>query len=106
MEKDLFAIFPDLPWPGLVAAPLSRIPAPTQHPHPPATQVARRGIPNARHTQMSRTAGGSHSTSPDQAALRRIREIAGQESERLTRKGHLERVLQTIIAIAEAATTR
>jgi hypothetical protein len=96
-DKDLFAIFRDLPWPRPSSPPAHQYPPTVEHPHPPATHVTSRRVPANRETP-SRLAARV-----DDAALRRIREIAETEYARLTSNSHLARSLRTIIAIADAA---
>jgi hypothetical protein len=91
MEKDLFAIFPDLPGPR----PTRRV----QRRRPPKTGVARRRIPVRRDTRALWTAHID-------AALRRIRQIAQTQYERLPSRQKTSGVglaLQQIVGVADAA---
>jgi hypothetical protein len=99
MEKDLFAIFPDLPWTRPAGAWVRPLVPSVQRPHPPVTGVARRRIPvyrNIRPLWMART---------DDAPLRRIRQLAQTQYERLPpreKTSGIGRVLQNIVEIANS----
>ena len=98
MEKDLFEIFPDLPWPRRIRPLFPQGVQSVDHPPPPATHAARFRLPVVnRKTRALR----QHHT--DDAALRRIREIAQAEYDRLTPKGRLGGMLRMIISVADAA---
>jgi len=89
IERNLFEIFPDLPWPHPARSLSPQIGPSIQRPRPPATHVAGRRIkvrpPHA------------------DAALCRIRDIAYLEYARLKPRGQLSQTLRTIIAIADGA---
>jgi hypothetical protein len=90
MEKDLFAIFPDLPSPRRVRPPVRQIVSSVEPPPSSITNVTRRRILMVnRETEI--------------LALRRIREIAQSESERLKPNDGLVHVLRTIVAVADRA---
>jgi hypothetical protein len=98
MEKDLFEIFPDLPWPRHTRLLFRQGVHSVEYPPPPATHVARLRLPVVN--RKTRTLRRQHT---DDAALCRIREIAQAEYDRLTPKGRLGGMLRTIIAVADAA---
>jgi len=100
MEKDLFAIFPDLPGPRPTGPRVRQLVPSVQRPHPPTTHVARRRIPVRRDTRALWTAR------TEDAGLRRIRQIAQTQYERLPpreKTSGVGLVLQKIVEIADAA---
>jgi hypothetical protein len=100
MEKDLFAIFPDLLGPRPTGQRVRPLVPSVKRPHPPTTHIARRRIPVYRDTRALWTA------LTDDAALRRIRQIAQTQYERLrprAKTSRVGRVLQNIVEIADAA---
>jgi hypothetical protein len=101
MEKDLFALFPDLPWPRPTGARVRPLVPSIPRPHPPITHVARRRISVNRHTRALGTARADH------ASLRIIHQIAQMQYERLPprrKTSSVGRVLRNIVEIADAAT--
>jgi hypothetical protein len=101
MEKSLFAIFPDLPGPRPTSRRVRRLVPSVQRPYPPAGLAARRSIRVNRDTRVWRTAR------TDDAALRRIRQIAQTHYERLPpgeKKSGIGLVFQKIVDVADAAT--
>jgi hypothetical protein len=102
MEKDLFAIFPDLPSPRRVRPPVRQVVSNVEPPLPRTTKVARRRIPIVNRATETLALRKIHQI--DDEALRRIRKIAHAESERLNSNDHVAHVLRTIMAVADAAT--
>ena len=89
MDTDLFALFPDLPWPRM-------------GPHPPARLWPQQDLPpRPRPRRLLRE---RHSASRG-AALREISVIAVRERERLGRKSVGGRALDQIIGMAREALT-
>ena len=101
MAKDLFEIFPDLPSPRRAHPPARKEIPTADYPPPPTTNVARRLIPAVdREKEMMALRKLHHANT---VALRRIRNIAQAEYDRLTPNDRSRRVLQTIAALASAA---
>ncbi len=100
MAKDLFEIFPDLPSPRLAHPPARKDIQNVEYPPPPTTTVARRRIPTVDREKEVLALRKLHQA--DTVALRRIRDIAQAEYDRLTPKDRSSRVLRTIVALAGA----
>jgi hypothetical protein len=101
MEKDLFAIFPDLPSARRIRPPVRQVASNVEPPLPRTTKVARRRIPIV--DRATETLALRKVYQIDDEALRRIRKIAHAESELQKSNDRVRQVLRTIMAVADAA---